>query len=117
MQTYINDLLGIDAKTFVNSILFGQRMKRLVESDNDEKRELLEKLFELSFTAEAKERAKTKYLKVVGLITEANTQEANLTQTIKDKTEVAENYDEILKNFASDKKLRVQTEKSNLTIS
>jgi len=60
MQQYINRLVGMDAKTFVNSVLFGQRMSRLVESDNNEKRKLFENLFELDFIQQAKTNADAK---------------------------------------------------------
>lgn len=57
-QTLVNGLLGMDGKTFLSSVLFGQRMKRLIEADNEEKRQLFDKLFELAFVEEAKTRAK-----------------------------------------------------------
>ena len=115
MQTYINELLGIDAKTFVNSILFGQRMKRLVESDNDEKRELLEKLFELSFIADAKEKAKTKFNKVTNLINECNTVDASLSRSIADKNKTIEEYEEVLATFETNKKQKIADEEKELT--
>jgi len=59
-QAYINKLLGLDAQAFLSSILFGQRMRRLIESDNSDKRKLFETLFDLDFIAEVKNRASTK---------------------------------------------------------
>lgn len=58
IQKYINDILGMSSKAFINSVVFGQRMKRLIESDNKDKRDLFEELFEMSFIDEVKERAK-----------------------------------------------------------
>jgi len=46
MQLTIDELLGVDSRTFVNSILFGQRMAKLIESDNTDKRKLFEELFD-----------------------------------------------------------------------
>lgn len=60
-QSLVNELLGMDGKTFLSSVLFGQRMKRLIEADNEEKRQLFDKLFELSFVEEAKTKAKDFY--------------------------------------------------------
>lgn len=57
MQVYINELLGMDERTFTNAILFGQRMARLVSATNEEKRKLFETIFDLSFIAGAKEKA------------------------------------------------------------
>lgn len=56
-QALADDLLGMDSQTFTNSILFGQRMAKLVESDNSDKRDLFEKLFETVFTKEGKVNA------------------------------------------------------------
>ena len=60
MQSMIEAQLGIDSDTYLNSILFGQRMKSLVETDPKDKRNLFDKLFDVGFVDEAKERAKTK---------------------------------------------------------
>lgn len=56
-QAYINRALGLDSKTFLNSVLFGQKMKRLIEADNDDKRKLFETLFDLDFVGQAKKAA------------------------------------------------------------
>lgn len=56
-QERINQLLGANYKTFVNSILFGQRMVRLVTQDNKDKRVLLEQLFDVEWVNIAKVRA------------------------------------------------------------
>lgn len=58
MQDYINDILGMGSKMFLNSVLFGQRMKRLVEVDNAEKRKLFEDLFDLEFIQYARDNGK-----------------------------------------------------------
>jgi len=55
-EKWIENLFGMDAKVFVNSILFGQRMKRLVSADNEEKRALLESTFETEWVGVAKDK-------------------------------------------------------------
>lgn len=55
-QERINEILGIDAKTFMNSIMFGQRMAKLVTQDNDDKRKLFETLFDVEWVAELKKK-------------------------------------------------------------
>ena len=57
IQNYITDLIGLDGKTFLNSILFGQRMAKLIDLDNTEKRVLFENLFELDFIKLARDNA------------------------------------------------------------
>jgi DNA repair exonuclease SbcCD ATPase subunit len=59
MQVEINRILGMDAKTFTNSVLFGQRMAKLIESDNGDKRKLFETIFETEWVTEAKLKCDT----------------------------------------------------------
>jgi len=56
-QEQINKLLGVDSKTFMNSIMFGQRMARLITQDNKDKRALFEQLFDVEWVNIAKHRA------------------------------------------------------------
>lgn len=53
-QQAINQLLGLDVKTFSNSILFGQRVAKLIQQDNKDKRELFEILFDTFWVSDAK---------------------------------------------------------------
>lgn len=64
VQQQIVNLLGVDAQTFMASILFGQRMPKLVESDNKDKRDLFERLFETAFINDAKGKASEKLLEL-----------------------------------------------------
>lgn len=59
-QQLINNILGMDAKIFLNSILFGQRMTRLIQAPNEDKRKLLEELFNVEFIDIAKLKGKEK---------------------------------------------------------
>lgn len=59
-QAYLNMLLGIDAKTFLNSVVFGQRMSRLMESKDADKRDLFERLFDVDFIDDLKQKAAKK---------------------------------------------------------
>ena len=60
IQEFINNLVGMDYKLFINTVLFGQRLSRFINCSNDEKRKLLENLFDLDFIADAKVRAETR---------------------------------------------------------
>lgn len=57
-QAFINKIIGMDYKVFVNSVLFGQRMSRLVSASGGEKRAIFEELFSTGYTALAKSEAK-----------------------------------------------------------
>lgn len=107
MQLIINDQIGMDEKTFLNSIMFGQRVKSLVEAPNADKRKLFEELFALDFIDEAKEKAKEKYDEVE---TERAELERNLESAeekiLSAKDTKAEQL-KILEEFEDNKKERV----------
>ena len=49
LQEYINQELGLSYSLFMNSIMFGQGMKRLIQESNSDKKALFEEIFSLSF--------------------------------------------------------------------
>jgi DNA repair exonuclease SbcCD nuclease subunit len=56
LQEYITSILGMSCEVFINSIIFGQRMQRLVQLENNDKRGLFEELFSgMDFVSEMKE--------------------------------------------------------------
>lgn len=57
-QEALNKILGISYKLFINSIVFGQGLKRLVQEDNSDKRSIFEEIFNLNFLNTAKDIAK-----------------------------------------------------------
>ncbi len=59
-QAYLDRILGIDAKTFLNSIIFGQRLTRLMGSKDADNRKLFENLFDVDFVERLKEKAEKK---------------------------------------------------------
>lgn len=56
-QAKINEVLGVSSNTFIYSILFGQRMQRLMDAKEADKRQVFEELFESNFD-EYREKAK-----------------------------------------------------------
>lgn len=71
-QAYLDRLLGIDSKTFLNSVLFGQRMARLMGSKDADKRDLFERLFDVDFIEQLKENASKKQLSTESILTQLN---------------------------------------------
>jgi len=107
-QKFINKLIGADAKIFLNSVLFGQRMKKLVESENEEKRELFEKLFELEFIAKAKERAKIEQTKLSFEVKQHNVDLDNLDKSVEKLRETITKKQEYFTNFESNRDIKLK---------
>ena len=61
IQALINDDLGMSYSLFMNSILFGQGMKRLIQESSSDKKDLFEEIFELEYISKARDIAKNYY--------------------------------------------------------
>ena len=61
IQALINAGLGMSYSLFMNSILFGQGMKRLIQESSSDKKDLFEEIFELEYISKARDIAKGYY--------------------------------------------------------
>ena len=61
IQALINADLGMSYSLFMNSILFGQGMKRLIQESSSDKKDLFEEIFELGYISKARDIAKDYY--------------------------------------------------------
>jgi DNA repair exonuclease SbcCD ATPase subunit len=61
IQALINADLGMSYSLFMNSILFGQGMKRLIQESSSDKKDLFEEIFELEYISRARDIAKGYY--------------------------------------------------------
>lgn len=61
IQALINADLGMSYSLFMNSILFGQGMERLIQESSSDKRDLFEEVFELEYISKARDIAKGYY--------------------------------------------------------
>lgn len=61
IQALINADLGMSYSLFMNSILFGQGMKRLIQESSSDKKDLFEEIFELGYISKARDIAKGYY--------------------------------------------------------
>lgn len=61
IQALINADFGMSYSLFMNSILFGQGMKRLIQESSSDKKDLFEEIFELGYISKARDIAKGYY--------------------------------------------------------
>lgn len=108
MEAYIVSLLGIDSKTFLNSILFGQRMKKFIESKPDEKRKVFESVFDIDFIDIAKENAKKHKDTLESTIESNDTSIDNKEDKIEDLEEQLEKDKKLKASFKKDKEERLE---------
>lgn len=60
MQAEINKIVGASPELFKNSILFGQKLKRLIEEDGPVKKKVFEEAFDTLFIPQAKDKIEKK---------------------------------------------------------
>lgn len=103
-QAYLNKLLGIDSKTFLNSVLFGQRMSRLMDSKDADKRDLFERLFDVEFIDHLKDKAVSRGLEAQTALQQL---QADHTTAVNSQALLQQQLDsanDILAEFADSKK-------------
>lgn len=105
-----NDILGVDFKTFMNSVVFGQRMKRLVEAKPTEKRELFEKLFDLDFIEAAKAKAKEKKTLAESKLAKVNQELATEEALLQSNINKLEADTNTVNGFAADKQQKIDVQ-------
>jgi DNA repair exonuclease SbcCD ATPase subunit len=98
-QRYIQEILGYTPDLFKNSVVFGQRLKRLMEEDNATKKKIMEEAFEISFLAKAKDLVEVKSdelrqkIKDLDVKIDLNTSKLDSnTQHLKELTQVFEKF-------------------------
>lgn len=114
-QSYINDLIGMDYRAFTNSVVFGQRMKRLIEADNTEKRQLFEQYFNTEWVDAAQIKAKEQ-LNI--LVDDIKVEEQNIhinNAKINSLNGEIERYNEYKKDYEYQKTVKLKELQTKIT--
>lgn len=64
LQNLITKNLGMSYNLFINSVMFGQGMKRLIQESGSDKKNLFEEIFQLGYLTKAKKIAQDKFYNV-----------------------------------------------------
>lgn len=56
----IVELLGFSFPLFINTVLFGQKLKRLIQEDGSKRKEVMDEAFEITYIQRAREKAEEK---------------------------------------------------------
>jgi DNA repair protein SbcC/Rad50 len=113
-QKIINKLIGTDAKTFMNSIMFGQRMTRLITQDNKDKRALFEELFDVDWVNIAKRKAELEYAEKIQVISKATYECDNLTARIAMAEEALKRDQRLIEEWGTNQANKILNCKANI---
>lgn len=102
-QQVVNDILGVSENVFMNSVMFGQNMRRFMETSGEDKKEIFSSFFELDWIDKARERAAALYSEYTTKEREAQEQERLLQSKIESMMAERDRYDQYISGFEEDK--------------
>jgi DNA repair exonuclease SbcCD ATPase subunit len=102
-QQVVNDILGVSENVFMNSVMFGQNMRRFMETSGEDKKEIFSSFFELDWIDRARERAAALYSEYTTKEREAQEQERLLQSKIESLMAERDRYDQYISGFEEDK--------------
>lgn len=116
LQKAINQSLGLSFNVFKNTIMFGQRLKRLIQESNSDKKKIFEEAFNIGYIDKAKKIAekqkdslKIKLAKSEGPISK--------TQETLNQIKAAFEYEKVLAlNFVADQNKTIEDLKSQIAL-
>lgn len=106
-QKFILDIIGYSHSLFMNSIVFGQRMKKIVEESGPIKKKIFEEAFEIAFIEQAKLATKEKLDKSDSLIGKYSVKLEDKVDRLEDLKEDLEDAKEDETEFKKRKKDRL----------
>lgn len=105
-QKAIEDILGYSFDLFKSSVIFGQKMKKIIEESGPQKKKIFEEAFEVGFIEEAKDSVKEELNKLKDAKHEIDNDIENTVDKIEDKESF---YKEALENEKNFKKNKEET--------
>lgn len=103
VQAEILKILGMSATLFKNSVIFGQKLKRIIDETGPTKKEVFEEAFEAGYINKGLDKAK----KLLIAKKSDWTHTGNQLTLATEKLEALKSKKEILKNFEQDKADRI----------
>lgn len=104
---YIQNLLGMSFELFKTSIIFGQKMKRLIEEDGPTKKKILEEICEISYIEKAKALSEKKLTEARRELSLANNDLTEIQTSIEAKEEELDRLYALEKTWIEDRDKRV----------
>lgn len=111
IQNEINVAIGFSYELFINSIMFGQGMKRLIQESNADKKKLFEEVFKLDYLNTARTNASNERNYILSISKDLTSEISHIEDRISSETETYNDVKEQQKEF---KKI-IKNEKVQLT--
>lgn len=98
IQSLIEENLGMSYNLFINSIVFGQGMKRLIQESGADKKSLFEEIFQLDYISKARKIAQEKYNELDYFGQDYKYQYEGIISKLDNFKEMKSEYKELIKN-------------------
>lgn len=110
----IQESIGIDVKVFLNSVLFGQRMRKFIEAEPSEKRKIFELIFNLEFIDKARDKGKKALGIVSAVLSKLEAKKESNVELLENLQREYKEKNEILKQFDKTKEQNIYTYEKEL---
>lgn len=108
VQSYLEDLLSMDEKSFSNALFFAQTAERLVQETDTKKRELFERICEIEWVKDAHQKAKEELTLISSKIDSIRLVSlVNAKNTLSEYEQKLVSYTNILSQFQDSKGGRI----------
>lgn len=119
LQNVINKELGLSYLLFMNSIMFGQGIKRLIQESNSDKKKLFEEVFDLEYLNLAKGIANQDKAVILNKINQLESESLSLKKELEANKEAYFDLRSREKSFKKDlreKSRKLKEERKDLTV-
>lgn len=113
-QKELENILGYSYNLFKNSIIFGQKLKRLVSESGPNKKALLDEAFEVSYIAKANKLASDVLKEIGSKLSGLNHSKDLLSLEVLNIEKLISNEEEIERNFIRDKLIEIRLEREKI---
>lgn len=107
IQSLIDSIIGYSPDLFINSIIYGQRLKRIIEESGPNKKKVFDEAFETMFIDKAKNRAGDQLKDINILVDNLEDELQSLEERHDELGSTIEHLTKLEKNFEKDKKERL----------
>lgn len=108
VQAEIVKIMGMSYEVFKVCLVFGQKMKRLIEEDGPTKKKVFEEAFDAAFISKAKDIAQKRYNDLQKEYIPLDKKFFGITERIDSKKEAITNIQNKMATFETEKKARVE---------
>ena len=114
-QEYLTTVLGYSPNLLKNTLIFGQKLKRLIDETGSNKKEILEEAFEIMFINEAQDKAKRERQKKLSEYSPIQIKFHTLKTQLEGKKELMKQALENEQEFETSKQERVNRIKTDIS--